>query len=412
MSKQLLPSSQFAPVMARSQLNLLSIFIAHNYYRSANPSGENVVFEAEAELLLDKGHVVHKYVRYSDEIASFPVIERAALGAQIIWSRRSYLAIRRKLAELRPDVAHFHNIFPLISTSAFRACRESRVPVILTLHNYRLLCVNGLLRRNGGECENCVGRRVPWPGVLHRCYRDSLGYSAAMAFMQFAQRVSGTWSRDVDLFIAPSEFLRQKYVAAGFDAGRIIVKPNFVNHEPKVYDGDRNYALFVGRLSAEKGVETLLAAWKQLPYIPLIVVGDGPQKETLRASAQQLRNVAFVGAVGQNEVLGYMRRARYLAVPSECNESLSMVTLEAFACGTPVIASKLGALPEVITDGRNGLFFRPRDPCDLACKAAHLWSHPEHARALGRGARSDYETRFSAERNYEQLIGVYAKTLA
>lgn len=391
---------------------MLSIFMAHNYYRSANPSGENVVFEAEAELLLDKGHAVHKYVQYSDDIAGFSLAERAALGAQIIWSHKSYLAIKRRIAELRPDVAHFHNIFPLISTSAFRACRESGVPVILTLHNYRLLCVNGLLLRSGKECEDCLGLRVPWPGVLHRCYRGSLGYSAAMALMQFAQRVSGAWSRDVDLFIAPSEFLRQKYVTAGFDASRIIVKPNFANHEPKLYDGDRGYALFVGRLSAEKGVGTLLAAWKLLPNIPLIIVGDGPQGETLRASAEQLRNVTFVGAVGHSEVLGYVRRARYLVVPSECNESLSMVTLEAFGCGTPVIASKLGALPEVITGSRNGLFFRPRDPLDLACKAAHLWSHPEEASALGKGARSEFEMRFSAERNYEQLLGAYAKTLA
>src|SRR3984893_1247836 len=223
---------------------MLSIFIGHNYYRSANPSGENVVFEAEAALLSARGHAVHKYVRHSDDIAGFSLSKRAALGAQLIWSRKSYLEIRRKLDESRPDVAHFHNIFPLISASALRACREAKVPVVQTLHNYRPLCVNGLLRRNGQECETCVGRRVPWPGVLHRCYRDSLGYSAAMACMQFTQRVSRTWWRDIDLFIAPSEFLRKKYVAAGFDASRIIVKPNCANLELKVYDGARGYALF------------------------------------------------------------------------------------------------------------------------------------------------------------------------
>jgi glycosyltransferase involved in cell wall biosynthesis len=232
-----------------------------------------------------------------------------------------------------------------------------------------------------------------------------------MAFMQIAQRLSGAWSRDVDLFIAPSEFLRQQYIAAGFDASRIIVKPNFANHDYKVHDGDRGYALFVGRLSTEKGLGTLLAAWKQLPDIPLIIVGDGPQGATLRTSAEQLRNVTFVGPVGHSEVFAYVRRARYLVVPSECHETLSMVVLEAFACGTPVIASKVGGLPEVITDNRNGLFFRPKDPCDLACKAAHLWSDPEHASALGRSARSDYEARFSAEHNYKQLLEIYAKTL-
>ena len=391
---------------------MLSIFLAHNYYRSSSPSGENVVFEAEAELLRDRGHTVSKYIRRSDDIADFSLAERAALGAEIIWSHQSYVDVKRQLTTQPADVAHFHNIFPLISVSALRACRELNVPIILTLHNYRPLCLNGQLVREGRVCESCLGRRVAWPGVLHRCYRDSFQHSVAMAAMLLANRMIGTWSKDVALFLAPSAFLRDKYVTAGFSADRIRVKPNFIDRDPGSCNYDREYALFVGRLSPEKGVRTLLIAWKTLPYIPLIVLGDGPDGAALRASAERLRNVTFVGAVSHSEVLEYVQRARYLVVPSEWNENLPMVMLEAFACGTPVIASKLGALPEAIDDGRNGLLFRPRDPCDLALKADYLWSHPEHARALGRGARSDYEARFSADHNYEQLLGAYVKTLA
>lgn len=391
---------------------MLSIFLAHNYYRSSSPSGENVVFEAEAGLLRDKGHTVYRYVRQSDDIADFSLPRRAALSAEIIWSHRSYVDVEQQLATQRPDVAHFHNIFPLISVSALRACRKLNVPAVLTLHNYRPLCMNAQLVRDGGVCESCIGRRIAWPGVLHRCYRGSFRYSAAMAAMLLGNRMMGTWSKDVALFLAPSAFVRAKYVAAGFPADRILVKPNFVDSDPGIGNDDREYALFVGRLSSEKGIRTLLAAWKTLPHIPLIILGDGPEGEALRSSAKQLRSVTFVGAVGHSEVLGYVRRARYLVVPSEWYENMPMVTLEAFACGTPVIGSKMGALPEMIHDGRNGLLFKPRDPCDLAVKADYLWSHPEYARTLGAEARSEYRARFTAERNYEQLLGAYTRARA
>lgn len=386
---------------------MLSILLVHNYYRRSNPSGENVVFEAEAGLLRGKGHTVYRYVRHSDDIADFSLAQRAALSAQIIWSQRSYVEVKQQLTEQRPDVAHFHNIFPLISVSALRACRELNVPAVLTLHNYRPLCLNAQLVREGGVCESCLGRRVAWPGVLHRCYRGSFRHSAVMAAMLLGSRIVGTWSKDVALFLAPSAFLRDKYVAAGFPAERFCVKPNFVDPDPGNSDEDRGYALFVGRLSAEKGVRTLVEAWKTLPHIPLIILGAGPEEETLRASARQFPNVKFVGAVQHSEVVGYLRGARYLVVPSEWYENLTMVTLEAFACGTPVIASRLGSLLEVVDDGRSGLLFSPRDPKDLAAKADYLWSHPECARTLGVAGRSEYMERFTAERNYEQLLAAY-----
>lgn len=389
---------------------MLSVLIAHNYYRSSSPSGEDQVFEAEADLLAAKGHVVHKYVRRSDEIAQFPLSKRAALLANIIWSHQSYLEVKNLLTNLRPDIAHFHNTFPLISASAFRACRELGVPIVQTLHNYRPLCMNGLLFRDGGVCHSCVGRSVPWAGVLHRCYRGSLAYSSAMALRQFAQK-AGSYARDVDLFIAPSEFARGIYIAARYDADRIKVKPHFTKLDTEVYDGERRYALFVGRISSEKGVDTLLAAWQRLPEIPLIIVGDGAQAQQLRTAAKQLPNVRFVGQISHAEVLSHVKRASYVVIPSQCPETFGLVAIEAMACGTPLIASKLGALPEIAIHGHNGLLFDPGDSDDLARKAEELWTHPEYATTLGTNARCDYEARFTAEKNYELLIQEYTKVV-
>src|ERR1700730_5097170 len=272
---------------------MLSVLIAHNYYRTSSPSGEGQVFEAEADLLTAKGHVVHRNIRRSDEIAQFPLRKRAALLAQIIWSHKTYLEIKTLLTNLRPDVAHFHNTFPLISVSAFQACREFGVPIVQTLHNYRSLCMNGLLFRDGAACHSCLDRSTPWAGVLHRCYRGSLAHSGAMALLQFAQKAIGSYARDVDLFIAPSEFVRRTYIAAGYDPDRIKVKPHFTKINAEVYRGERRDALFVGRLSSKKGVDTLLAAWQRLPDIPLIIIGDGPHAQQLRAAAKWLPNVRF-----------------------------------------------------------------------------------------------------------------------
>lgn len=386
---------------------MLSIFLAHNYYRSSSPSGENTVFEAEAGLLSAKGHAVYRYLRDSDDIAGCSLADRAALPAQLIWSHRSYLEIKRILADLQPDVAHFHNTFPLISVSAYRACREAGVPVVQTLHNYRPLCMNGVLLRNGAPCEDCVHLSLPWPGVIHRCYRGSLSYSAVMAVMQLTHRLMRIWRNQVDLFIAPSEFVRRKYVGAGFDADKIIVKPHFAGCDTCTHGGARRYALFAGRLSPEKGVCTLLAAWKSLPHIPLVVVGGGPAAGALRAAANGAANVSFVGGLSHSKTLAYIKGAKYLIVPSECYESFSMVILEAFANATPVIGSRLGAIPEILAEGQNGLLFAPGDSADLATRANYLWSHPEAASTLGRRARQDYEARFTPERNYRNLLTAY-----
>ncbi|MGH9343776.1 MAG: glycosyltransferase family 4 protein [Terriglobia bacterium] len=386
---------------------MISVLAIHNYYRGANPSGENTVFESETQLLRSRGHTVYDYVRRSDEIAGLSLQERISLIAQVAWSKRSYQEIKKQLTVCDADVAHFHNVFPLVSVSALRACQEAGVPVVQTLHNYRPICLNGLLFRNGSSCEACLGYRFPWPGVIHRCYRNSSAYSAVAGMTQFLQNLWCSWSKDPDVFIAPSEHIRQKYITAGFDSQRIVVKPNFVVDDGRPAIGQRDYALFVGRLSAEKGLNTLLKAWRRLPDIPLLVVGGGPDEKEARRIAHGLNNVKFVGRVDRETARGYMASARFAVVPSECYENFPMVVIEAFASGTPVIASALGALPELIADGYNGLLFKPKDAEDLARRVAWMWAHPREAAAFGSVARSTYVERFTPERNYNQLLGVY-----
>ncbi|HVB83080.1 MAG TPA: glycosyltransferase [Candidatus Binataceae bacterium] len=390
---------------------MLSVLMAHNYYRQRYPSGENEVFEAESRLLTANGHRVNRYVRKSDSIAAFSAKRRALLPVQVMWSREAYTEIRNIVAETRPDIAHFHNTFPLISVSALRACRELGVPVVQTLHNYRPLCMNGQLFRDGKACSSCVRNPVSWAGMLHRCYRGSLAYSGAMALMQFAQNMVGSYARDVDLFLAPSQWVRQMYIAAGYAAEKISVKPHFVEDPVAPYAGERQYALFVGRLSPEKGVPTLVAAWRQLPHIPLIVIGDGPQAEELKGLSEQLSNVTCLGSVDRAVVLRYIQRASCLIVPSEAPETFGVVAIEGLACGTPVIATKVGALPEIVVHDFNGYLFNRGDAKDLAARVEYLWTHRGYARKLGSNARQDYERRFTAKNNYEQLIREYSKVV-
>ena len=386
---------------------MLSVLLAHNYYKGANPSGENVVFEAEAELLVAHGHTVHTYCRHSDEIYKWSARERLTLPKHLVWSKRSYVEMKGLISKTRPDVAHFHNTFPLISPSALRACHDMSVPVVQTLHNYRRLCINGGFFRNGVECQQCLGRKIPWRGVVHRCYGGSLSQSLAVAALQSAERGSSSYLKDVDLYIAPSEFVRRIYVAAGYPEQRIRVKPHFLNSAVEEFRERRNGAVFVGRLCVEKGVDILLSAWQELPEIPLLVIGDGPYATKMRAATASVRNVSWLGSVTPAEVLDHVRRAQCLVLPSRVPESFGLVAMEALASGTPVIASNVGALPELVRDGYSGVLTAPGDSEDLVEKVRYLNRHPGLAAELGANGQRDYQRRFTRKMGYEALIDAY-----
>ena len=385
---------------------MIRVLLIHNYYQQ--PGGEDAVFAAEAELLRQQGHAVGEYTKTNWSIEG---MSRAAVAARTIWSRQTRQRLLKLLREVRYDVAHFHNIFPLISPSAYSACREAGVPVVQTLHNYRLLCPAATFFRAGRACEECLRKTSPWPGVFHACYHGSYAQSAVVATMLTVHRWLKTWQEQADVYIALTEFSRRKFVEGGLPAEKIVVKPNFLYPDPGTCDGERRYALFVGRFSPEKGVRTLLRAWQGLTGIPLKIVGDGPLRDEVQAVAQakKLPGVEVLGRQAHQEVLALMQRARCLVFPSEWYETFGLVAIEAFACGVPVIAARLGVMAESVEEGRTGMLFRPGDPQDLADKVCWAMDHPDAMARMGENARRVYEEKYTSEKNYKMLMDIYQK---
>jgi glycosyltransferase involved in cell wall biosynthesis len=387
----------------------MRILVVHNYYR--HPGGEDHVFDAETDLLEANGHRV---IRYTAENESIPLMSAALVAVDTIWNQGACGTILKILRDHRPDIVHFHNTFPLISPAAYYACAEAGVPVVQTLHNYRLLCPAATFFRDGRVCESCLGRYAAWPGISHACYRRSRAQTAVSAAMLFTHRQMGTWQKKVKLYIALSEFARRKFIEGGLPSDRIVVKPNFVYPDPGAKDTAGAYALYVGRLSEEKGLQTLLAAWSRLGgRVPLRIAGQGPLNEYVVSTIEggQLNAVEFLGSLSSSEVLRWMHSARFLVFPSVWFEGFPVAIIEAFASGVPVISSRMGSMKEIIEDGRTGLHFNPGDPEDLAAKVEWGWSHPQDMKAMGRNARAEYETNYTAERNYDMVMASYRQAL-
>jgi glycosyltransferase involved in cell wall biosynthesis len=386
--------------------------VVHNHYQQ--PGGEDVVACLEKQLLTAAGHQVVEYVRHNDEIRQYGLAELLALPLRTVWARDSYRDMKALLEREQPDVAHFHNTFPLVSPAAYYACREAAVPVVQTLHNYRLVCPAAIFFRGERVCEECLDHSL-WRGVLHGCYRDSRAATTVVTLMLAAHRWRNAWTKGVNRFIALSEFSRSKFIQGGIPADKIAVKPNFVHPDPGCGDRSGDYALFIGRLSPEKRVITLLAAWERLGVrIPLLIAGSGPQRGFLETHAGQagLPDVRFLGQLPREEVLAALKRAKCLVFTSEWYENFPMTIAEAFACGVPVICSRLGAMAEIVADGRTGLHFTTSDPEDLAQKVEWAWTHKERMAEMGKEARREYEAKYTAERNYPMLMEIYQRAIA
>lgn len=386
----------------------MRILLVHNRYQNAG--GEDTVFAAEAELLRSRGHVVDEYV---DDNQRVNTLQPVSLAANTVWSHASYRRLRHRLMAFRPNVVHVHNTFVLISPSVYHACRTAGVPVVQTLHNYRLLCPGALLYRNGQVCEDCLGRAIPWPGVLHGCYRSSRAQTAVVMAMLAFHRALRTWTKRVHTYIALTEQARQRFVAGGLPANRIVVKPNFVHPDPGPGPHGDGYALFVGRLSAEKGLRTVLRAWHDhRPPVPLKIAGEGPLAGEVAAAAERCRQVEWLGPRCRSQVLRLMQQARFLLFPSELYENFPMVIVEAYAAGLPIIAANQGAAAHLVEHGRTGLHFQVGDAADLAAQVRWSLQHPHELAAMSRRARSEFARKYSAESNYRQLLDIYAVAVA
>ena len=385
----------------------MRILLAHNAYRSGAPSGEDIVFQNERSLLEKHGHEVTTYERYNDDIDASGFSEKIKLALSGAWSQESYADISRKIAGFRPDVAHFHNTFPLISPSAYGACQDHDVPVVQTLHNYRLICAGALLQRNGKPCEDCVGRWL-LPALLHRCYRNSLPATGALVWMLARNRWNKTYHTLVNRYIALTEFSANRLTAGGLPGNRIMIKPNFLPSPPEQGDGDGDYVAYIGRLSSEKGIHTLLKAWRNIGDVPLKIVGSGDaQDDLIRFADENNLPVEFLGLRPREEVLNIVRHAKLIVIPSEWYEGFPMVALEAYACGTPIVASRIGSLAEIVKDGYTGLVFNPGDATDLSDKVRFLLSHPDILLTYRKNARALFDAEFYAERNHEILMEIY-----
>jgi len=381
----------------------MRVLIVHNRYQLRG--GEDVVAEAEAALLRANGVEVRVYQRSNDELRDMP----AALAAlATVWSRRAAREIAALCRAQRPDLIHFHNTFPLISAAPYWTAAAHGIPVVQTLHNFRLLCPQAMLLRDGRPCHDCVGR-LPWRAVTHRCYRDSLLQSGVAAGALVAHRLLGSYRHRVQAYIALSQFSRQQYLAGGLPAQRLHVKPNFVADHGAPPAQPRKGGLFVGRLSAEKGVAALVSASARLERSagPLRVVGDGPL-----AAAVQAARLDYLGARSAAEVHELMRGSSFLVAPSTCLETFGLVAVEAFAAGLPVIASGHGGLGELVEDGVTGLHVRPGDAADLAHAIRWAQHHPDAMLAMGRAARARYLAHYTPQRNFDLLHAIYQHVLS
>lgn len=371
-----------------------------------------MVVLAEKALLESRGHTVRLLEADNRAIEGALGSFRAAFSA--VWSSASGRRVAREIAQFAPDVLHVHNFFPLLSPSIHVAAGRGGVPVVQTLHNYRLLCPTGLLFREGAACEECLGRRVPWPGVLHGCYRKSRAATLPVAAMLAAHNLRRTWHREVQVFVALTEFARRKFIEGGLPADRIMVKPHFVDPSPSVGLGRGGYALFVGRISVEKGLATALDAWREGRLggrLPLRIAGEGPLDASLRARASGVAGVEWLGTVPQARLMGLLQDASCLVFPSVCYETFGRSIIEAFATGTPVIAAGHGSAAALVRDGETGLLFRPGDARDLVLKVeAHLEDGAGRAR-MRAAVRAEYERNYTAEANHRQLTEIYARAL-
>lgn len=384
----------------------MRILVVHNHYQQAG--GEDRVVDAETELLRKHGHEVVLYTDDNDRIAG---MGKAKTAIETIWSRESYTKLTAVIRDRAIELCHFHNTFPLISPAAYYAARRAGVPVVQTLHNYRLLCPGSLLMREGRVCETCIGRSVVWPGAAHHCYRNSYSASAITALMITTHKALGTWSQQVNRYIALGDFGRRKFIEGGLPGHRIAVKPNFVDPDPGCGTGG-DYALFVGRLSPEKGITTLLETWDEHPEFPILrIAGGGALASAVRDSAARNPRVQWLGEIPHPQILEQMRGAQFLVCPSTWYECFPLVIVEAYASGLPVIASDLGALAELITPEYTGLLFKPGNSEDLAAKTRWITAHTDRLKIMRRNARAEYETRYTADRNYQILTSIYDQAL-
>lgn len=387
----------------------MKVLLIHNRYRQ--PGGEDMAVAAHQRLLEAKGHDVRVLQACNAEIRGHGAHLRTALNT--LYSPKAKRRTTAEIAGFRPDIAHVHNTFPLLSPAVIQACKQAAVPVVQTLHNYRVLCPGANLFRAGRVCEACLNRFFPWRAVLYRCYRESRAGSAVAAALIARNRATGTYTKRTDVLIALTEFARQKFIAGGLPEHAIVLIPNWLDRDPGAGEGQGGFFLYAGRLSPEKGVRTLLDAWKKLKGAArLKIVGAGPLEAEVLQYAGTTAGMEYLGYKPLTEVQSLMQAATALLMPSQCYEGLPRAGIEAFAAGTPVIASRLGSLEAFVQHQRTGLLFAPGDSRDLATQVEWMMANVPRATEMRRAARTEFQEKYTADRAYELLLAAYRRALS
>lgn len=384
-------------------MSVARILQLHNRYLQYG--GEDVICQSEYELLTQRGHHV-KQVFFDNQTIGTSWSSKLGAGFRAIHNPDAVRSLTREVHEFRPDVVHVHNFFPLISPSVFRAARSLRVPIVATINNYRLICCRATLFRNDQICEKCTQHIFPLAGIRHGCYHDSAAQSAAVTLMSSWHKVIGTWRNSIDRYIlAMTNFGAEKIIDSSLRLPRekCVVKPNFVRDPGSGGFPRDDFFLFFGRLSSEKGIDTLLRAQARGKF-SLVVAGDGPLRPAVIEASQQSEGIQFVGFQTSDKVKELIKKAKAVIMPSVWYEGMPLALLETLACGTPVIISDLPPFLELIADRINGLVFRAGDPNDLAQKVAEFESLTADVYA---NARRTYLDLYTPERNYDLLINIY-----
>jgi glycosyltransferase involved in cell wall biosynthesis len=387
----------------------MKILLIHNRY--LEPGGEDEVVLSEKTMLENNGHEVIYYERHNVEFKTYSNFQKLHFFLSgVYWSRRSYQEVKSLIRKYKPDLAHIHNTFSVISPSVYQACLDEKVAIVQTLHNFRFLCPIGVFYRKGKICEECLdhGRGQV---IKHKCWKNSRWLSSVLkrTIDQFYKK--GIVSQGIRRFIALSEFSRQKYVQNGFPQDKLRVKSNFLNPDPGVKKEFGSYVLYVGALQSYKGIDTLLKAWKKTSLTTsLKIIGDGPLRNHVLSSDPQYK-IEFLGRKTLQDVIGFIKGAKFVVVPSECYENFPRVIVESYACGVPVIASRLGAVAELVEDQKTGLHFEAFNSDDLAEKIKILMNDSVLCARMGEEARKVFVEKYTAEKNYQQLKSIYEEAL-
>jgi glycosyltransferase involved in cell wall biosynthesis len=391
----------------------LRILFIHNKYLKSS-GGEDTTVESEMNLLSEYGHDV-ELLLFDNARELHSSVAKLKAGIEAIYSRDAAKRLDARLQTFRPDLVHVHNFFFTASPSVILQASRRGIPVVLTIQNFRLICANALLLRNNEVCELCVNHMFPWFGVKYRCYHNSMIESAMVGTMAAVHKLISTWKKKVDFYITPAEFIRAKLINSSLRLSeqKIGVKRNFIK-DPGAAAADQrgNDFLFVGRLSVEKGVRLLLQTFAELPSAGLVIVGDGPEREDLTREFGHLTNVKFAGLKKKDEVLAMLKKSKALIFPSIWYEGLPLTIIEAFATGTPVIASNLGAMGEMIEDKKNGFLFPKGDKLALkiVLEAFDGKVAAENYRIYS-DARKTYENHFHPDKSYHDVMAIYQQVV-